>query len=230
MELNNILESILFAASKPLSVKELKSILTTTAEQNDSPETQLFKNSSEQDIVNSLNALAQEYTNLNRSFQLVCVAGAWQLVSKPEFAPWLRIASGERIRPPKLSQPALETLAIIAYRQPITKAEIEEIRGVSVDGVIQTLLERELIVQVGKAEVIGRPALYGTTPAFLEYFGLASLDDLPDAPELRRIITGKSPSLQDSTQNQQQQDQNLQNTTETDLNAQNQIQNQTTSP
>src|SRR6185503_12515783 len=98
-------------------------------------------------------------------------------------------------RPPRLSQPALETLSIIAYRQPITRAEIELVRGVAVDGVMQTLLERGLVEQVGRAEVIGRPNTYGTTNVFLEYFGIRSLDDLPAADELRRIVVQKPEEL-----------------------------------
>jgi segregation and condensation protein B len=102
---------------------------------------------------------------------------------------------GQKNRPPRLSSPALETLAIIAYRQPITRAEIEQVRGVAVDGVMQTLMERGLIEQSGRAEVIGRPALYSTTPVFLEYFGLRALEDLPAADELRRIVIQKPESL-----------------------------------
>ena len=94
---------------------------------------------------------------------------------------------GLKARPPRLSQPALETLAIIAYRQPITRAEIEQVRGVTIDGVMQTLQERGLVEQVGRAEVAGRPMTYGTTALFLEYFGLRSLEGLPAAEELRRI-------------------------------------------
>ncbi len=102
---------------------------------------------------------------------------------------------GANVRPPRLSQPALETLAIVAYRQPLTRAEIEQIRGVAVDGVMTTLLERGLVEQAGRAEVIGRPMTYGTTPAFLEYFGLRSLDELPAADELRRIPVTKPEQL-----------------------------------
>ena len=94
---------------------------------------------------------------------------------------------GVKNRPSRLSQAALETLAIIAYRQPITRSEVEQVRGVNVDGTMQTLLERGLVEQSGRAEVVGRPALYSTTPLFLEYFGLAGLEDLPAADELRRI-------------------------------------------
>ena len=116
----------------------------------------------------------------------MCVAGAWQFVTQPEYAGWLRALVGVKARPPRLSQPALETLAIIAYRQPVTRAEIEQIRGVNVDGVMQTLLERGLVEHVGRAEVVGRPMTYGTTALFLEYFGLRSLEGLPAADELRR--------------------------------------------
>src|SRR5207244_61559 len=98
-------------------------------------------------------------------------------------------------RPARLSQPALENLAISAYRQPLTRAEIEQIRGVSVDGVLQTLLERGLVEQAGRSEVIGRPMTYGTTTAFLEYFGLRSLDELPGGDELRRLPVEKPPAL-----------------------------------
>ena len=98
-------------------------------------------------------------------------------------------------RAPRLSQPALETIAIIAYRQPVTRAEIEQVRGVAVDGVMQTLLERGLVEQVGRAEVIGRPITYGTTNVFLEYFGIRNLDDLPAADELRRIVVQKPEAL-----------------------------------
>jgi segregation and condensation protein B len=106
------------------------------------------------------------------------------------------VVAGEKIRPPKLSQPALETLAIIAYRQPLTRTDIEQIRGVSVDGVMQTLVERGLVQQVGRAEVVGRPSMYGTTPLFLEYFGLADLNELPDADELRKVEVKRAEPLQ----------------------------------
>jgi segregation and condensation protein B len=147
------------------------------------------------DLSAALEQLVQEHEAARRSYRLVCVAGSWQFVSQPEYAPWLRALIGETIRPPRLSHPALETLAIIAYRQPLTRAQIEQIRGVSVDGVMQTLLERGLIEQVGRAEVIGHPMTYGTTKLFLEYFGLRSLEELPAADELRRVPVEKPESL-----------------------------------
>ncbi|HMP84064.1 MAG TPA: SMC-Scp complex subunit ScpB, partial [Verrucomicrobiota bacterium] len=117
-----------------------------------------------------------------------------QFVTQPEFAPWLKALVGVKAKPARLSAPALETLAIIAYRQPVTRAEVEQIRGVSVDGVMQTLLERGLVEAVGRADVVGRPTTYGTTVLFLEYFGLAGLEDLPAADELRRIAIEKPPA------------------------------------
>lgn len=195
MELKLILESLLFSAQKSLSVKELREVLANAAgaEDADAGAKSLAK-MREGDIVPALEQLAREHEGAGRSYRLVCVAGAWQFVTQPEFAPWLRALVGVKARPPRLSQPALETLAIVAYRQPITRAEIEQIRGVNVDGVMQTLIERGLAETVGRAEVIGRPQTYGTTPFFLEYFGLGGLEDLPAADELRRIPLEKPPA------------------------------------
>ncbi len=138
---------------------------------------------------------SKDHEEAHRSFRLACVAGSWQFVSQPEYAPWLKALVGHKLRPPRLSQPGLETLAIIAYRQPLTRAEIEQVRGVSVDGVMQTLVERGLVAQVGRAEVVGRPMNYGTTALFLEHFGLRSLEDLPAADELRRVVVQKPEAL-----------------------------------
>src|SRR5439155_19685215 len=121
----------------------------------------------ESELTNALETLAKEHDQASRSYRLACVAGSWQFVTQPQFAPWLKTLVGHRIRPPRLSQPALETLAIIAYRQPITRAEIEQVRGVAVDGVMQTLVERGLIEQAGRGEVAGRPMTYSTTSGFL---------------------------------------------------------------
>lgn len=195
MELKYILESLLFSAQKALSTKELRDVLSAAPEHAEGDETvRAFKKVKEPEIIAALEELAREHEAAAHSYRLVCVAGAWQFVTQPEFAPWLKALVGFKIRPPRLSQPGLETLAIIAYRQPITRAEIEQIRGVAVDGVMQTLLERGLIEQVGRAEVVGRPMTYGTTPLFLEYFGLRSLEELPAADELRRIVIEKPPA------------------------------------
>jgi len=195
MELKLILESILFSAQKPLSSKELKDVLASAAEQEGEHDAKAFRKAKESEIASALEALVQDHEAAGRSYRLACVAGSWQFVTQPEYAPWLKALVGHKIRPPRLSQPALETLAIIAYRQPLTRAEIEQVRGVAVDGIMQTLLERGLVEQVGRAEVVGRPMTYGTTGLFLEYFGLRSLDDLPAADELRRIVVQKPEAL-----------------------------------
>src|SRR6266446_10623089 len=188
MELKLILESLLFSAQKPLNVKELRDVLAAAAVKS-------LKKVKESEVTGALEQLAQEHEAAARSYRLACVAGSWQFVTQPEYATWLRALVGHKMRPARLSQPALETLAIIAYRQPIMRAEIEQVRGVTVDGVMQTLVERGLVEQVGRAEVVGRPMTYGTTAMFLEYFGLRSLGDLPAADELRRIPIQKPESL-----------------------------------
>jgi segregation and condensation protein B len=195
MELKFILESLLFSAQKPMSVKELRDVLASAATGEDADEAaKPFKKTKDDDVTAALEELAREHATAARSYRLVCVAGAWQFVTQPEFAPWLKALVGVKARPPRLSQAALETLAIIAYRQPVTRAEVEQVRGVNVDGTMQTLLERGLAEQSGRAEVVGRPALYSTTPLFLEYFGLRSLEDLPAAEELRRIPVERPPA------------------------------------
>jgi segregation and condensation protein B len=195
MELKFILESLLFSAQKPLSVKELRDVLASAAEHEDADATaKSLAKTKEADLTAALEQLAAEHEPTARSYRLACVAGSWQFVTQPEFSQWLRALVGVKIRPSRLSQPALETLAIIAYRQPITRAEVEQIRGVNVDGTMQTIMERGLVESVGRAEVVGRPNTYGTTALFLEYFGLRDLEDLPAADELRRISVEKPPA------------------------------------
>ena len=195
MELKFILESLLFSAQKPLSVKELRDVFATAAEAEDADATvKSLKKVKDDDVTAALETLAHEHETAARSYRLVCVAGSWQFVTQPEFAPWLKALVGVKVRPSRLSQLALETLAIIAYRQPVTRAEVEQIRGVNIDGTMQTLLERGLVESTGRAEVVGRPQLYSTTTLFLEYFGLRGLEDLPAADELRRIIVEKPPA------------------------------------
>ena len=126
-----------------------------------------------------------EYIEQQRGFQLIEKAEGWRLATDPKYAPWVR----QLFPPPKrarLSAPALETLAIIAYRQPITRADVEAVRGVNIDGVLQTLLEHGLVRIAGRAEVPGRPLLYETTQFFLDHFGLRNLDELPNVEELRK--------------------------------------------
>ncbi len=196
MELKLILEAVLFSAQKPLSLKELRDVFAAAVEHAEGDETaRALKKVKESELNEALEALAKDHEQAQRSYRLVCVAGSWQFVTQPEYAPWLKALVGHKLRPPRLSQPGLETLAIIAYRQPITRAEIEQVRGVSVDGVMQTLVERGLVEQVGRAEVVGRPMTYGTSALFLQYFGLRSLEDLPAADELRRVVIQKPEAL-----------------------------------
>jgi segregation and condensation protein B len=175
-----------------LSVKELRELLANAAEQEDADVTaKSLGKIKDTELTLALEELAREHETAARSYRLACVAGSWQFVTQPEYAPWLRALVGMNARPPRLSQPALETLAIIAYRQPITRAGVEQIRGVNVDTTMQTLMERGLVKAVGRAEVVGHPPTYGTTALFLEYFGLRGLGDLPAADELRRIPVEK---------------------------------------
>src|SRR5687768_10249674 len=127
MELKFILEAILFSAQKPLSPHELREILRNTADQSDEAATKPFKKIKEEDLIVALEQLQKDHEESKRSYRLGCIAGAWQFVTQPDFSPWLVTLVGQKSRPPRLSAPGLETLAIIAYRQPITRAEIEQI-------------------------------------------------------------------------------------------------------
>ena len=184
LELKRIIEALLFSAECPLSSKDIRTVFAEATDEETPGMTEPFRNVREAQIAAALEELKVEYGTQQHSFQLVEIAGGWRLVSRPEYAPWLKKLLDEA-RPHRLSPPALETLSIIALRQPIARADIAAIRGVEVDGVIKTLLERDLITIVGKSEAPGRPMLYGTTQKFLEHFGLRNLDDMPKAAELR---------------------------------------------
>jgi segregation and condensation protein B len=167
-EKKRIIEALIFAGADPLTVKQVKDV---------------FDDKADVEEIRSLIAeLKEEYDRENRSFQITGIAGGFQMTTRPEYAGWVKklFASGQSNR---LSRPALETLAIIAYRQPATRQEIEFIRGVNVDGVVAGLLEKKLIRVAGRKETVGRPMMYGTTNEFLEYFGLHSLDELPRLEE-----------------------------------------------
>jgi segregation and condensation protein B len=195
MELKFILEALLFSAQKPLSVRELRDVLANAAEQDDADATvRSLRKTKESDLTAALEELAREHEAAGRSYRLVCVAGAWQFVTQPEFAPWLRALVGVKARPPRLSQPALETLAIIAYRQPVGRLEVDEIRGVDSGAVIEKLLERGLIEVTARGEGLGRPLLYATTPQFLEILGLGDLGDLPRLDELSVALQPPTPA------------------------------------
>jgi segregation and condensation protein B len=167
-----MVEALLFASEAPLSAAEL-----ARADE-----------SLDEEVVESAVAeLRGEYDQDERAFQIFEVGGGYQLLTRPEFAPVLeRFDSVPATQ--RLSGPALETLAILAYRQPVGRAEVEEIRGVGAGGVLKTLQERGLIEVVGRGEGLGRPLLYGTTPFFLQHFGFRSLDDLPRPEDLPVVL------------------------------------------
>ncbi len=144
-----------------------------------------FAKATEAQIAAALEQLKIEYIEQQHAFQLTEKAEGWQLASEPAYAQWVRQLFPAP-KPQRLTPPSLETLAIIAYRQPITRADVEVVRGVAVDGVLQNLMERGLVRIAGRAEVPGRPLLYETTQFFLEHFGLKNLDELPNAEELRK--------------------------------------------
>jgi segregation and condensation protein B len=185
--LHRVLEAVLFASDKPLSaaecVKHLKGAVDAAPED---PEVAALAKTKQDEVAAVMRELGASYEEEQRGFRLVESGAGWKVVTTPDAAPWVRQLFPEN-RPARLSPSALETLAIVAYRQPITRADIEAVRGVNVDGVMQTLLERGVIRIAGRADVPGRPLLYGTTEFFLEHFGLRSLDELPNCAELRRI-------------------------------------------
>jgi segregation and condensation protein B len=184
MTLPRILEALLFSAQKPLTAKELVAAIKG-AEPEDELTPNPFAKGSEAEVAAALEQLKIEYIEQQRAFQLVEKADGWQLASDPAYARWVRQLF-PAAKPQRLTPPALETLAIVAYRQPITRADVEAVRGVAVDGVLQSLMERGLVKIGGRAEVPGRPLLYETTQFFLEHFGLRNLDELPNSEELRR--------------------------------------------
>ena len=183
MTLARIIEALLFSAQKPLSTKTIVDVLRQAgAEDAFSPNQ--FANVRQAEVAAAIEQLKVEYIQHEHGFHLVEKADGWQLASDPNYARWVR-GLFPAPKPARLSSPALETLAIIAYRQPITRADVEAVRGVTIDGVLQTLMERGLVKISGRAEIPGRPLLYETTEFFLDHFGLRNLDELPNVEELR---------------------------------------------
>jgi segregation and condensation protein B len=168
--LKSILESLLFAAGEPVSLARLAAVF------DDIPRATVQK---------TLAAMAAEYGAANRGIVIEEVAGGFQMRTPKEYATYVRKLLATK--PPRLSRPLMETVAIIAYRQPITRPEIEQLRGVDTGGVLETLLERRMIKIAGRKEAPGRPMVYATTDEFLEIFGLKDLESLPDLSEFREI-------------------------------------------
>lgn len=183
MNLGQVIEALLFSAQKPLTARELVAAIKGAGGEEELMPNE-FAKTTEAQVAAALEQLKIEYVQQGRAFQLAEKADGWQLGSDPAYAPWVRQLF-PAIKPARLTPPSLETLAIVAYRQPITRADIEAVRGVAVDGVLQNLMERGLVKIAGRAEVPGRPLLYETTQFFLEHFGLRDLDELPNAEELR---------------------------------------------
>ncbi len=185
IELKQVVEALLFATPKPLSVRQILQILP----KGNAGAPQSLSDLQEVDearLVALIQEIQASLESAGHGFILQEVAGGYRYSTRPETASWVRLLHDET-KPSRLSQPALETLSIIAYRQPISRADIEAVRGVAVDGVVATLLERRLIKLAGRSEAPGKPLLYETTPEFLETFGLKNLQELPNADELRRI-------------------------------------------
>lgn len=185
--LSNVLEALLFASPRPLPAKEIVGLLKSAAEHEpENGDCVVLAGLKEPEVLAALAQLQAKMLEEKRPMRVEETAAGWQLASAAEFGSWVReLFPGER--PARLSPAALESLAIIAYRQPITRSEIEAVRGVAVDSIVQTLQERSLIKIVGRAEVPGRPLLYGTTQFFLDHFGIREIGELPNAEELRRV-------------------------------------------
>ena len=176
-QLKKILESLLFVSEVPLSVKRA---------------TALVKDATPEEVQQALASLQEEINQLNRSFQLAQIAEGFQLVTRPEYHRWAKELY-KIISKTRLSKAAMEALAIVAYKQPVTRAEIEAIRGVDVTNMIQALLEKRMVRILGRAETAGRPLLYATTSEFLVHFGLKDLSDLPKVSEIQELA-GDKPS------------------------------------
>ncbi|MDZ4815650.1 MAG: SMC-Scp complex subunit ScpB [Verrucomicrobiota bacterium] len=196
MVLKAILESIFFAAQKPLDLKDLKEILKDTAELEPNEVTNAFKKVDDEHLVSAIQELKNDYDQAERAFQLQQTGETWQLASRAEYASWVK-QMFDQYKPQRLSASAMETLAIVAYRQPITRADIEAVRGVAVDSMVQILLDRGLVKISGRAETPGRPMLYATTEHFLEHFGIKDVNDLPNSAELRyvKLKTAETPAV-----------------------------------
>ncbi|MCF7873573.1 MAG: SMC-Scp complex subunit ScpB [Candidatus Omnitrophica bacterium] len=184
--IKSILESLLFVNEKPIQLSDISRILEIKSK----------------DIKQAVEELKTEYSNRNSGISIVPVAGGYQMCSAPFNEPWVKKMYSHQNKQ-KLSTASLETLAIIAYKQPITRVEIEQIRGVNVDGVVRKLGELGLIKTAGKKEVVGRPFLYITTRKFLEYFGINTLKDLPNLEEFVNLAEKENIVSQEESQDQQ---------------------------
>ena len=174
-QLKSVIEALLFVSNNPLSLDRLKGI---------------FEETQPEQIEAQIQALSHEYDERGAGIMLAEVAGGYQLATRPENVSWIRKFKSVKISA-RLSKPALETLAIVAYKQPITRMEVEAIRGVNIGGIMRNLMERRLVKIVGKKDVPGKPMMYGTTLEFLQYFGLKDLSALPTLKEFQELEAGE---------------------------------------
>lgn len=185
-EIKEILCAMLFATREPLSLRQMVNVFKRTAETYEGVAAS-FIELTVQDVEKALDELRNDLEEHRLGLEVVEIAGGFRLRNVPSAGPWLRELL-EKGKSAKLSKPALETLSIIAYRQPLQRSQIESIRGVAADSIVRNLLEMGLVKVVGRSELPGKPWLYGTTQAFLEHFGLKSLDELPGMAEMRRNL------------------------------------------
>jgi segregation and condensation protein B len=174
IQLPQHIESLIFTASEPISLKEIKTCMDAVAGEE----------IAESDLSSAIESIRQRYTSDDFSFELKEIAGGFRFLTKGTYYPTI----GQHLKltsKKKLSVAAIETLAIIAYKQPVSKSELEQIRGVSCDYAIQKLLEKELVAITGRSESIGKPLLYGTTQQFMDYFGLKSIKELPKTKDFK---------------------------------------------
>jgi segregation and condensation protein B len=173
--IKSVIEALLFASEKPLTIEQVKNVLD---------------NLEGHEIRQLIEELKSEYEQSNRGIRITEIAGGFQMVTQPTLAVFLKkLFKGRHVE--RLSKPALETLAIIAYKQPVTKLEIESLRDVNVDGVVENLLDKDLIRIAGRRKAPGRPFVFGTTRQFLEYFGLKSLEELPKIEKFLKPLSVK---------------------------------------
>jgi len=186
-EIKQIIGSLLFASKEPLSISQIKKAINDTGNILDGLYKQYSK-VNDQQIKESIQLLENELASSTIGIELTKVAGGYRFQNNIFCGPFVRSLL-EKNKTMKLSKPALETLAIIAYRQPCLRSEIENVRGVSVDAVIRKLIEMQLVKVLKRSELPGKPWLFGTTSRFLEHFGLNSIDELPNSNELKRIVS-----------------------------------------
>lgn len=206
--LKKIIGAMLFAAKKPITAADLKKIFVQTAEEEEEQICRQFSKIRESEICAALEQIKIDLIQSGAGIHLAEIAGGFRLQTDPECGPWLRqlLNSG---RPSRLSKPALETLAIIAYRQPVTRSEIESVRGVNIDNIVRHLLECQLIKIVGRSKLPGHPMLYGTTRLFLEHFGLQSITHLPGIEQLQYKGEEKMQDARKKTEQEMQEDEDF---------------------